>query len=89
MALPIWVLGRNLMPFKSMCRYLMSSSTRLGQAEFGNAVAQNAADLVLSFENGHVVSVSGQNDGDGDAGGAGATQRSTVDGAGPLVILLA
>ena len=43
---------------------------RLGQPEFGDAVAQHAADLVVTLEDGHVVAVAGQDDGDGQARGA-------------------
>ncbi len=42
-----------------------------GQAKFGYAVAEHPAQLVFALKNGHIIAVSCQDDGDGDAGRTG------------------
>ena len=54
----------------------------LGQAELRNTVAQNAADLILAFKNRHLITVSRHQNGDGDAGRAGA-HDGYLDAVGP------
>ena len=50
---------------------------RLWKAEFRNAVAQYASDLVLTLKDSHIIAVPCQNHCDGQAGRAGADDRCT------------
>ena len=50
----------------------------LGQAEFGDAVAQHAADLIVAFKDRDVVAVPRQNDRDGQPGRSGADDRDPL-----------
>ena len=60
---------------------LITVQDALGQAEGGNAVAQDAADAVVGFENGHGIAALGQNDGNGQSG------RARADDGGGQAIL--
>ena len=63
--------GTHLDVLEAQMAVLEIVQHRLGQAEFRDAVAQHAADLVVALKDGHIVAVAGQNDRDGQTGRAG------------------
>lgn len=63
--------------FQDQMAVLEIIENAFGKPEFRNAVAQDAADLVLAFKNRDLIALARQKDSDGQAGRTGTDDRHT------------